>query len=266
MIENYKKAYAELYRTVYGEGHRKYVDKDVSSFVAMQGAEYDKQDKVRLMLVGRATNGWGKTLSIDSEENFANEVVPVFQSVERFQTEWKMQDCLNNPYSEYKDAKGEWKKYYLSGSSFWNYTKEIWCKLNDVENKPNWYESIVWNNIYKIAPTDSGNPSTNLIYAQAPACVDILKAEIDILKPTHILLVIDKTWLSWTSRNKVMFDFMQVFEGYQDCGDLIPGEKKMVQRAYKKDKIKVLVTCRPENVGKSEYVTSVLETFKNMEK
>lgn len=266
MIENYKKAYAELYRTVYGEGHRKYVDKDISSFVAMRGEDFNKQKDVRLMLVGRATNGWGKTLPVDSEESFADKAVPVFQSIDRFQTEWKMKDCLNNPYSEYLDANGEWKKYYLSGSNFWNYTKDIWCKLNHVNNKPNWYESIVWSNIYKIAPTDSGNPSTNLIYAQAKACIDILKAEIDLLKPTHILLVIDETWLSWTNRNKVMFDFMQVFEGYQDCSDLIPKDQNMVQKALRKGNVKVLVTCRPENVAKNEYVTATFDTFENMKK
>ena len=55
MIDNYKKAYGKLYRTVYGEGHRKYVETNISSFVAMRGAEYDKQEDVRLMLVGRAT-------------------------------------------------------------------------------------------------------------------------------------------------------------------------------------------------------------------
>lgn len=266
MLGDYKKAYAKLYSTVYGEGHRKYIDKDVSSFVAMQGSEYYQQKNVRLMLVGRATNGWGKTLPVDSEEKFANEAVSVFQATDRFQTEWKMQNCLNNPYSEYKDGNGEWKKYYLSGSSFWNYTKDIWCKLNGVEDKPNWYEDIVWNNIYKIAPTDSGNPSTNLIYAQAEACVDILKSEIDILKPTHILLVIDDSWISWTSRKTVMFDFMQVFEGYEDCSDSIPENQQMVQRALQSGDVKVLVTCRPENVGKTEYVTAVLETFENMNK
>jgi hypothetical protein len=48
-----------------------------------------------------------------------------------------LKDFDTNPYSEYIDKDGAPKKYFISRSDFWGSTKEVWCKLNNVINKPN---------------------------------------------------------------------------------------------------------------------------------
>ena len=263
-MKEYNNLYRELYTAVY-EMPKKYKEISLSDFVAMKGKRYsEKNKKVKFMLVGRATNGWGE-LKKDSAETYAEDATRIFMKDNRFHTEWNMKDEDSNPYSEYTDARtGEKKKYYLSKSPFWSTSKEVWCKLNSVDNKSDWYEDIVWSNIYKIAPLESGNPSTNLIYAQAQICTKILKEEINVFKPTHILLVIDESWISWESRKKIMFDFMDSFNDVKDCSQSIPKNQEIVQKAFISNGTKVVVTCRPEQTERTVYANNVFETYRNM--
>lgn len=232
-MEKYIESYKQLYEAVYSEKKKKYIETQLSNFVTMKGKRYDekigKDNVVRFMLVGRATNGWGRGIDTSTQEAYVKGAVELFKQNTRFETEWGergMKDGENNPYSEYYEVdengvpdKEKLKKYYLSKSPFWSTALKIYQELSkdEIHEKTDWYEDIVWSNIYKIAPLKEGNPSTGLIYAEAPACVKLLKEEIRILKPTHILLVIDQSWLSLSPRGKTKFDFKEVFEGYEHC-------------------------------------------------
>lgn len=277
-MEKYIESYKQLYEAVYSEKKKKYIETQLSNFVTMKGKRYDekigKDNVVRFMLVGRATNGWGKGIDTSTQYSYVKGAVELFEQNTRFETEWGLKDGENNPYSEYyevdKDGnriKDNLKKYYLSKSPFWDAALKIYQELskNEDHTKTDWYEDIVWSNIYKVAPLKEGNPSSRLIYAQAPACVKLLKEEIRILKPTHILMVVDESWLSWAPRGKTMFDFKEVFDGYErHC--LTSGndqEKKIVQQTFTAESCKVLVTCRPEFISRESYINSVLDAFNN---
>ena len=259
-MERLKQLYKELHKNVYFD-QKSYKETALSHFVAMRGRRYDENKSVRFMTVGRAVNGWGDSMSHLSSEAYAEEAARLFDNSNRFQDEWKMKFDNGEPYSEYVDGNGTTKRYYLSKSPFWSTSMEVYRGLSDSKEN-NCYEDFVWNNIYKVAPKDAGNPSTNLIYAQAETCVKILKEEIRLLNPTHVLLVVDKSWLSWTSRNKVMFDFMKAFEVYECCCQSIDDQDKaIVQCAFKADGRKVLVTSRPETVDRKRYVNAVVNAF-----
>ena len=263
-MNEYVNSYNELFKDVY-EKPAKYKETELANFVAMKGARFDENQTIRFMLVGRATNGWDRGLQADTRENYSKSASQLFLKSDRFHTEWNLKDMDSNPYSEYIDQKdGKKKTYYLSKSAFWSSSKNVWCKLNGIVDRPDWLDDIAWSNIYKIAPKDEGNPSTRLIYTQAKACVGILKAEIDVLKPTHILLAIDKSWISWKSRDKIMFDFMEAFDDPEDCQCSIPQNQEIVQKAFKSKGIKVVVTCRPEKVSRNDYADAVYEMFLNM--
>lgn len=267
-MEHLKELYVELYENVHSEETKtKYKETKLSNFVAMRGKRYNdkKDDEIKFMVVGRAVNGWGESMDTSSAEAYADKAVELFENPNRFHDEWNMQFDNGEPYSEYEyeNDNGEIikKKYYLSKSAFWSTALGIYKELSGSEEK-DCYEEIVWNNIYKVAPKDEGNPSTNLIYAQAETCVKILKEEIRLLKPTHILLVIDKSWISWTSRNKVMFDFMRAFDDYKCCASVVDGcGNGVVQCAFETNGCKVLVTCRPERIGRDEYKKAVVDAF-----
>ena len=276
--------YRQLYDAVYSEGGKKFKETHLSNFVAMRGKRYNekigKNDVVRLMVVGRAVNGWGELMPITSSDAYAEEATKLFEQDNRFETEWGMQNGEIDPYSEYedldennipkldKDGKKIIKKYYLSRSAFWSAALGVYEELSKEEKHEHtdWYEDIVWNNIYKVAPQKEGNPSTNLIYAQAEVCVNLLREEMKLLEPTHVLLVIDKSWVSWTSRKKVMFDFMNAFDGCK-CHfyDLLSEQnRKIAQCVFTADNCKVLITCRPEMVSRDEYKNEVVRAFNNL--
>lgn len=270
-MKKYYELYKKLFEAIYPVHNPKFKETDLSNFVAMRGNRYDcrlnEKGTPRLMVVGRAVNGWGKSIDTSSADTYANNAITLFKNSNRFTSkdEWNMKAADSNPYSEYTTKTGEVKKYYLSTSPFWSVTRDVWYALSG-EIKIDWYEDIVWNNIYKIAPSEEGNPSTNLIYAQAPTCVELLEEEINLLDPTHILLVIDKSWVSWTSRNKVMFDFMKAFNGYNcQCQTILKDRgKAIVQCAFTVENRKVLICCRPENTVREDYVKAVVNAFNNL--
>jgi len=285
-MEKHTELYKELYNAIYPTHDKKFKERHLSNFVAMRGSRYDEKigmdNVVRLMVVGRAVNGWGESMNTESADTYANEATTLFESSDRFQIEWKMKNGESDPYSEYVELdedgapryneNGEKiiKQYHLSKSPFWSSALEIYKEIssNEPHEHTDWYEDIVWNNIYKVAPLKEGNPSTNLIYAQANICVELLKEEIRLLKPTHVLLVIDKSWISWISRNKVMFDFMDAFEGYKCyCHSVLKDQNKaIVQCAFMVNDCKILVTCRPETISRDDYKKAVINAFNEFNK
>jgi hypothetical protein len=109
-----------------------------------------------------------------------------------------------------------------------------------------------------------GNPSNSLIRAQATGCTEILKAEIGSLKPTHILMEIDESWLSRTSRGKEIYNFMNIFENATDRSDIIPKGQKIVQKAFISNDIKVIVSCRPERLSREVFSETIVQVFSKM--
>lgn len=282
-MKRYTELYKELYNVIYPIDNKKFKERRLSNFVAMRGNRYNekmgKDNIVRFMVVGRAVNGWGESMNTESADTYASQAVELFEQMNRFtsKTEWNMQNGEIDPYSEYEklDENGNPEynengekivtQYHLKNSPFWRSALEIYKGLssNELHEHSDWYEDIVWNNIYKVAPLKEGNPSTNLIYAQAKTCVKLLREEIRLLQPTHVLLVIDKSWISWTSRNKVMFDFMEAFEGYKcHCHSVLKDQKKeIVQSAFMVNDCKILVTCRPETTSRDDYKNAVIDAF-----
>lgn len=52
--------------------------------------------------------------------------------------------------------------------------------------KDNWQERIAWTYLYKLAPL-KGKPQPFLYEKQKALCGEILRAEIELLRPTHVL-------------------------------------------------------------------------------
>lgn len=257
--ENFKAAYRELFSTIYAKGTD---DGKVSDFVAMKGKHYDAQE-IRLMIVGRATNGWDIKLNKDSKESFASDAANYFIQLNRFKDEWKMIDEDTNPHSKYKKEDGNEATYYLSKSPFWCSSRDIWYGLTNSEyDKANWYEHIAWSNLYKVAPQTYGNPSGKLMYDQSHACVDILKAEIEAFDPTHILLITGADWLTCGfGRSKEKAYFRDAFINRTE--NTYKGDTTIVKETFTSNGRKIVVTRRPEGVSREKYTKAVIDAFKN---
>ena len=104
-MKKYTELYRKLHSVIYPVDDKKFKERHLSNFVAMRGSRYNekigKDNVVRFMVVGRAVNGWGESMNTESPDTYANEATTLFESSDRFQTEWKMKNGESDPYSEY---------------------------------------------------------------------------------------------------------------------------------------------------------------------
>ena len=157
---------------------------------AFEGSEY-KNSKSKLMVVGRAMNGWERDYSVFSS---ANEIVDVVLS-QNFNFDDVI--CKKGFMSE-----GRKRPYRYITSKFWKLIKFILEEYNEANNNwydssknDNWNQKIVWSNLYKISPWGGNNPEWDLMTLNIQDYIDILKQEIEIFKPERILFVTDNIYL-----------------------------------------------------------------------
>jgi hypothetical protein len=163
----------------------------VSGFLAMVGERYSSE----LMVVGRATNGWrgGQQLSSETIEDFVDKALlnaiccgPGGQTCPlRWVTDlWGTQRASSH-HEDYSTAR----------SAFWRVIKLLTARLKVAEiAEDSWPSHLVWTNLYKIAPTQGGNPSNRLCDAQLEACASLLKAEFQIYAPKRVVFLTGRDW------------------------------------------------------------------------
>lgn len=217
-------------------------------FAGMKGRYYDKQRKLRLMIVGRSTNGWPSVSKGLDSSSFGKKMEDIF--IDRRHTSF---DWIHNvPSRPGVFTNGE--RYSLGRSDFWNYTGELWRQMNKEINDPvldlseydyRWFEFIAWTNLYKV--TQQGKtPGRKITKLQLPECIGILNEEIESWNPTIILFETDASWFS---------GFSSLFSSIE----LIQNPVVKVIAEYKR--AHVLVTIRPERQGKEKFVNNVLEVL-----
>lgn len=311
-IQGLRKCYEKLYDIMseneqFGRG---FVDRDLevrlnknvlgklTSFTAMEGKKY-RNNEVKLMIIGRAVNGWGEYLEKTGNEVSRKDFVE--SSIKNIcNNEWaRANKEPGNDRFEWIDwHKGTFRNVYRKGidkcteeefyriteddkgnkwlparSPFWNYSKKIWERLVNGKNaeetkwEDRWFENIVWSNLYKVSPADEGNPTDELQSVQRSACADLLLKEIEYFKPTHILFYTDSEWF------KCFFELSnQIISEIEYKGtNIVRGEKNnevYVERAgileHKNGKTKCIVSCRPEGRNKDNYVNDICSKFEKM--
>jgi hypothetical protein len=75
-MNSYKKAYENLYSSVY-ENSANFPESNTANFVAMKGTRFDA-NQIKLLLVGRATNGWDRGLRRTDKESFSKTAAELF--------------------------------------------------------------------------------------------------------------------------------------------------------------------------------------------
>lgn len=253
-MEMLKEGYERLYRCTQAQ----FPAEDYTRFVAIRGERYDALDggdDPRLMIVGRAVNGWDrerKRIEYDSPERFAESALACFRDNSRFTSEWQLESRENGRYSCEASA------YHLSRSRFWS---DVGCIRRAMSHRTDadWLRYIAWSNLYKVSPRHGGNPNGKLCRAQAEACVEILRAEIRLLKPTHILMPVGDDWFSWRYG-----DFSGIFTDGSLCTAEMGTEslnREIVKRVFGSGNLRMVVTCRPERCKRQAYVQAVLRAF-----
>lgn len=204
--------------------------------------EHQEHNEVCFMLVGRALNGWDRNfdmrerIAYSTPEEYSCAAISALEENNRF--EW----LKNSP------AK--------TNSAFWRTGKNIYTMLSGVKEEiPDWYEHIVWANLYPVAWGECDNPPPIMKMAQKEPARKLLEYQIKYFKPTHILFETD--WTSWFYEDGETFVPIQIKSDY--------ASNDIVRAVGTIGNAKVVIAARPDSrkKGKSEqsYAESVIEAF-----
>ena len=229
--------------------------KEVAVFVGMK-PKRNHASGIRLMLIGRAVNGWGTELADmatrGEKDRFLEEVCHQWECADRWNWMEEKNEKLYNTGG---------KQDCVGSRPFWSYAEKIWRDLTGDNNSVRWVDYIYWTNLYKISPANGGNPTDGQCKAQGEACREILRQEIEACRPTHILCFTDDNWITC--------------QGYTDFGVLFMLNATAGQVTDKTAYVKltgeyqygcpdgsparVMITCRPEYKVKDEFCKAVEE-------
>lgn len=166
-VERLEKHYKELCEK-FKEGYVK--------FFPQVGEHYFNGNHKKIMVVGKACNGWVEV---------GNDIEALFKADGT---------GIVNRKDQMKWVKDAWPrekgKYSTSYSQFWIFSKNIANTLlkPDVklDDELSCFDYIAWSNLYKVSPSKGGNPNQKDCNNQVEICTDIFKAELEILKPDFI--------------------------------------------------------------------------------
>ncbi len=144
---------------------------DICSFCLQWGNNFPLEKNSGFLFVGKAVNGW-VTDETDVKKLFdINNDKRIFARDD--QMEW-----VNN-------LSGNTSGYNTRKSAFWRLIE----KVAIIHYPEKWYSNIAWTNLYKIAPSESGNPNEELKEAQQKYCFELLEKEIEILSPKYVIML-----------------------------------------------------------------------------
>lgn len=184
---------------------------------AIKGNDYDKNAEVRLMFIGRAINGWCYL----NENDNSNNVVDRLNNCENcglgwVKNNWNWDKCGDCDIAKQKLENGIYNNRI--SSPFWNMVHYI-CKQHNI-TEDNWYNQIVWSNLYKASYADGGNPD-GFYKEQIEQCNKILIEEITEFNPTHIYFITESaknlnnnkpTWFCEEYKYDKELNFKKVYE------------------------------------------------------
>ena len=150
----------------------------------MCGHEY----KRKLMVVGRATNGW--THSFRRQQLLAPRGPERW--AQRAREDSEDDEC---PMLWVARCWGARKGYNTKGSAFWRVSGTVASELLGIElSDLQWPSQMAWSNLYKVAPAARKNPGNRLCRVQLETTAELLRREVAELKPKRVLVLAGGDW------------------------------------------------------------------------
>ena len=172
--------YENLIEIIYSE-RDSYAEEKLSLFTPAKGKEYQHE----LMIIGRATNGWGNKIDKNNKANRKRVIAQIKEAL--------------------SDDDGlEWviKQWGATKNGIYNTRKSAFFRLSRmlaqeiIENSETVMNKIVWSNLYKAAKLKTGkaNPSDKLCDVQLEICKELLLEEFDLFKPKVVIFLTGWSW------------------------------------------------------------------------
>lgn len=206
--------------------------KEICTFSFQWGKDYPFNKNSGFLFVGKAVNGW-----ITNE----TDVTRLFdiENPDRIFARKDQMEWVDN-------LSGNVKGYNTRRSAFWRLIK----KVSEIYYPEKWYSNIAWSNLYKIAPWKGGNPNKELQNIQRKYCFDLLKKEIEILRPKYVIMLTS----GWE------WPFLKYLNGNKELN--IVSEKKWGK--YKTsiieiNDIKIIISHHPQGKSESRHRNVIVE-------
>lgn len=225
-----------------GANSKQLPNSKITGFLPIKGNKYTGD----LMVVGRAVNGWCDGI-YPSDLNDPLKAQRYSDLVESSVTSGDVNVC---PMQWVVDSWGNIDGYNTKRSSFWRTIRQVVGELNinDIESN-SWASKLVWSNLYKISPTDGGNPSDKLCDISFPGCVELLNMEIEVFKPSKILLLTGANWAD---------GFLSISEPKEKC------KFDYVEKHGIRGDIKCVIASHPQGKEESLWVNEVVTAFNTL--
>lgn len=209
-------------------------EKKLCLTMASKGIRYGMGSNKKIMVVGRAVNGWEKTKFDNKDfDSVYDEAIKCFKNKEQFDP----MDWVNKAWK-----RNEKNRYNTARSAFWRVIRSFVIEHTECpEDSSMWASNIVWSNLYKVSPVARGNPSDKLKELQLDQCVELLKLEIDFYNPDIVLFITD-TWF-----NK----FSEVFD------QKISVDKNQFA-IFELGQRKIIIAPRPETIKQKEWLRQIV--------
>jgi len=218
------------------------------TFAAFKGLAYHGE----LMVMGRAVNGGWSGCRVDEvgDPVARKEVVDETIGVGRLRDKCPML-WVTEKWGTQSPG------YNTKKSAFWRVIRAVVSELAiaDVEDR-RWPSSLVWTNLYKLAPEAGGNPSASLCRMQTAECVKLLELEIAEWKPKRILML---TGLDW---GRCLIDKLRAVEAAGAGGDFVDFVGDAVLEDRDRHSVRIVVAKHPQGKPETPLVHEVAAAFR----
>ena len=170
----YERLLARVASAAPAQSHR------LTSFWPMCGERYDG----RLMVIGRAVNGWRHdfdAVSLHDPGARAEVVQTARVQSEAPSGEAPMMWVL-------RKAQRPRGQYSTTRSAFWRTIRRLW-RLQPGSVEQDWPSYLCWSNLYKVSPQAGGNPSSRLREHVLGESVALIRQEIAEFAPRCVIVL-----------------------------------------------------------------------------
>jgi hypothetical protein len=246
-VQQPRKIHDELLLSVAEDHHLEGCE--LTTFFPMRGSKA----KGELMVVGRAVNKWSGMWTVEQakiperrKERIDEVVAKSSETIHRCPMQWVI------------DQWGREKCYNTHRSAFWRVIRCV-SRLLEIATDDDWPKSLIWSNLYKVAPYKGGNPSPALMSAQLEKCKLHLAGEVRLWTPKRILFLTGWDWaepfvnsLDHVSRQErdAEVKWVKWFGTVQ-----VPGNDSTVQ---------VVVAVHPQGKKEAPIVKAIVESFRQL--
>ncbi len=220
----------------------------LATFAARKGMAYHGE----LMVMGRAGNGgWSGCTADEVVDPAARKKV-----VDKTIVFGRCHDKCPMLWVTKQWGTRSSEKYSTKRSAFWRVIRAVVRELAiaDVEDR-SWPSSLIWTNLYKLAPWEGGNPSASLRRMQSAECLQLLELEIAEWKPKRLLML---TGLDW---GKCLLDRLNVVKTACTGGNLVDLVGNAVLDDCGRHSVRIVVAKHPQGKPEEPFVQEVVAAF-----